>query len=110
MSHLCIAERRCRYLAAHKNALVVLATDDRGYSEALKERYGERLVAAGEGYETRNVVRDPSLPAAQKGRDHSIAEHSRAGQSRAEQSTAQHSTAQHNGKSHYAALCYDLLC
>lgn len=73
MTHPKIATERFtrvidRYVAAHPDALVVLATDDRAYHGALAARYGPRLVSGGTGYATRNVVRDPSLGRYEKGR------------------------------------------
>ena len=56
------------YLAAHPGAMVVLATDDRNYHQAFTERYRDRVVSQSSGYATRNIVRDPSIAGAQKGR------------------------------------------
>ena len=56
------------YVRAHPDALIVLATDDRRYHQRMLARYGARVVSASEGYETANVVRDPSLDRYGKGR------------------------------------------
>ena len=56
-----------QYLAAHADALVLLCTDDAKDYAAFAARYGAKLVSRGNGYATRNVVRDPSLPRYRKG-------------------------------------------
>ena len=56
-----------QYLTAHADALVLLCTDDAKDYAAFAARYGAKLVSRGNGYATRNVVRDPSLPRYRKG-------------------------------------------
>ena len=57
-----------RYLAAHPGALIVLCTDDAAYHTAMVKRYGGRVVSATTGYQTANIVRDPSIDRHEKGR------------------------------------------
>ena len=57
-----------QYMAAHKGALILLATDDARYHGAMVARYADKVVSASTGYKTENVVRDPAIGRYQKGR------------------------------------------
>ena len=56
------------YLKAHPGALVLLATDDAANHASLLARYPGKVVSAGSGYRTANIVRDPSIDRHAKGR------------------------------------------
>eukprot|EP00965_Chrysotila_dentata_P042325 1404438-Pleurochrysis_carterae.AAC.1 len=57
------------YLLANPSALIVLCTDDASYYHAFVTRYKSRVVSRGVGYKTRNVVRDPAISRAVKGKE-----------------------------------------